>query len=52
MKKNINNNTINKKILKYVLHKHFGIEYYDLVHNHLLHTSYNNSYLNELLKYY
>lgn len=41
-----------KKLLKFVLNKHFGIEYYDLIHYHLLLPSYKNSYLKELMIYY
>lgn len=44
---------INKKqLLQFVLKKHFGIQYYDLIHNYLLLPSYNNSHLKELMLYY
>ena len=46
-------NVISKKeLLQFVLKKHFGIQYYDLIHNHLLMSSYNNSHLKELMLYY
>ena len=41
-----------RELLKCVLNKHFGIKYCGLIHNHLLHSSYNNSYLNELMIFY
>lgn len=41
-----------KALLKFVLNKHFGIQYYDLIHNHLLTSSYNNSHLKELMIHY
>ena len=45
------NKLIKKDLLVFILKKHFGIKYHNLVHNHLLHPSYQNSYIKNLIKH-
>lgn len=46
------NKVIKKDLLIFILKKHFGINYYNPIHNHLLHPSYQNSYIKDLIKHY
>ena len=46
------NKAIKKDLLIFILKKYYGIKYHNLIHNHLLHPNYKNSYITDLIKHY